>query len=181
MLVDLLCELQSRIVAELSLAIVHSRNFQNDRQVTTGGNGNCVHGNLDTQDFGVLVLQAQAVIDLMVVPGDDVHNQIDLVINLNCTHTEKLCHIDDADAAQFHVIPDQLGCGTDKGGAGNFTDFHSIVRDQTVAALQKFHGVLTLTNRCVLFPPICMIEAEENNKDNIEYKSKVLEILNEYK
>lgn len=34
---------------------------------------------------------------------------------------------------------------------------------------------------CVLFPPICMIEAEENNKDNIEYKSKVLEILNEYK
>ena len=34
---------------------------------------------------------------------------------------------------------------------------------------------------CVLFPPICMIEAEKNNKDNIEYKSKVLEILNEYK
>lgn len=34
---------------------------------------------------------------------------------------------------------------------------------------------------CVLFPPICMIEAKNNDTDNIEYKSKVLEILNKYK
>ncbi len=34
---------------------------------------------------------------------------------------------------------------------------------------------------CVLFPPLCMIEASDNDTDNVEYKSKVLEILNEYK
>lgn len=34
---------------------------------------------------------------------------------------------------------------------------------------------------CVLFPPLCMIEANENDTNNVEYKSKVLEILNEYK
>lgn len=34
---------------------------------------------------------------------------------------------------------------------------------------------------CVLFPPLCMIEASENDTDNVEYKSKVLEILNNYK
>jgi len=34
---------------------------------------------------------------------------------------------------------------------------------------------------CVLFPPLCMLESSKNNKDNIEYKSKVIEILNEYK
>lgn len=34
---------------------------------------------------------------------------------------------------------------------------------------------------CVLFPPLCMIEANENDTDNVEYKSKVLEILNNYK
>lgn len=33
---------------------------------------------------------------------------------------------------------------------------------------------------CVLFPPLCMIEVEENDKDFVEYKSKVLEILKEY-
>ncbi len=34
---------------------------------------------------------------------------------------------------------------------------------------------------CVLFPPLCTIEAEDKNIDNVEYKSKVLEILNDYK
>ena len=33
---------------------------------------------------------------------------------------------------------------------------------------------------CVLFPPICMIEAEKNDTNNVEYKSKVLEIINKY-
>ena len=34
---------------------------------------------------------------------------------------------------------------------------------------------------CVLFPPLCMIEAKKNDTDFVEYKSKVLEILNNYK
>jgi len=33
---------------------------------------------------------------------------------------------------------------------------------------------------CVLFPPICMIDIEDNNKNKVEYKSKVLEIIKEY-
>ena len=33
---------------------------------------------------------------------------------------------------------------------------------------------------CVLFPPICMIEVEEEDKNNVEYKSKILEIINKY-
>lgn len=33
---------------------------------------------------------------------------------------------------------------------------------------------------CVLFPPLCMVEATYNESDNIEYKSKILEILNKY-
>lgn len=34
---------------------------------------------------------------------------------------------------------------------------------------------------CVLFPPLCMIEAEYKDVSDVEYKSKVLEILNKYK
>lgn len=33
---------------------------------------------------------------------------------------------------------------------------------------------------CVLFPPLCMIETEYTGKNDVEYKSKVLEILNNY-
>lgn len=34
---------------------------------------------------------------------------------------------------------------------------------------------------CVLFPPLCMIDVNDNDTDFVEYKSKVLEILNKYK
>lgn len=34
---------------------------------------------------------------------------------------------------------------------------------------------------CVLFPPLCSIDVKENDSDKVEYKSKVLEILNAYK
>jgi stage II sporulation protein R len=33
---------------------------------------------------------------------------------------------------------------------------------------------------CVLFPPICLLEAEETEKDEVEYKSFVKEIINRY-
>lgn len=34
---------------------------------------------------------------------------------------------------------------------------------------------------CVLFPPLCMVEGTYNDSNKIEYKSKILEILNRYK
>ncbi len=33
---------------------------------------------------------------------------------------------------------------------------------------------------CVLFPPICLLEAEETETDNIEYKSLVKELIKKY-
>ena len=33
---------------------------------------------------------------------------------------------------------------------------------------------------CVLFPPLCLLETEENNKDEVEYSSLVQEIINKY-
>ena len=33
---------------------------------------------------------------------------------------------------------------------------------------------------CVLFPPLCVLEAEETNKSNVEYKSLIKEIISKY-
>lgn len=33
---------------------------------------------------------------------------------------------------------------------------------------------------CVLFPPLCLLETEENNKDEVKYSSLVQEIINKY-
>ena len=34
---------------------------------------------------------------------------------------------------------------------------------------------------CVLFPPLCLLDVEREKNDNVQYKSKVLEILKAYK
>lgn len=34
---------------------------------------------------------------------------------------------------------------------------------------------------CVLFPPLCLLEAEETNKDEVEYKSLVKEVIDKVK
>ena len=34
---------------------------------------------------------------------------------------------------------------------------------------------------CVLFPPLCTVDVKKNDTDFVEYKSKILEILKEYK
>ena len=33
---------------------------------------------------------------------------------------------------------------------------------------------------CVLFPPLCLLDVNKNEKNNVTYKSKVLEILKDY-
>ena len=33
---------------------------------------------------------------------------------------------------------------------------------------------------CVMFPPLCLLEAKDNNTENIEYKFLVQEILEKY-
>ncbi len=33
---------------------------------------------------------------------------------------------------------------------------------------------------CVLFPPLCLLEGEENEKDNIEYSSFIKEVIDKY-
>ena len=112
MAVDLLGEFQRGIVAHTALAIVHSRDFQNHCQVTAGGDGNGDHRHLHIQDLGVVILQAQPIINFMGIPGNDLNNEIDLVILLDSTDAEKLGNIDDADAAEFDVIADQFRRGT---------------------------------------------------------------------
>ena len=33
---------------------------------------------------------------------------------------------------------------------------------------------------CVLFPPLCLLEAEENETDEVEYKSFIKELIDKY-
>lgn len=79
-------------------------------------------------------------------PFDD---QIDLAAILDRTHTKELCHIDDADAAQLHIVPQHLRRRADQLVRRDHLDLDRVVRDQAVTALDKLDGRLTLADAAV--------------------------------
>ena len=70
MLVDLGGEFLGGVVAHAALAVVHGGHLQDHGQIPARGDGNGVQGQLDPQQLVEVVLQAQAVVDLLIVPGD---------------------------------------------------------------------------------------------------------------
>ena len=149
MAVNLFGEFLGGIVAHLLLAVIHGGNLQNHGQVPARGNGDGVHGDIDPQNFHILLLQPQAVVDLQGVPGDDFHHKIDFVLAADGTDTEELGHVDNADAPKLNIVTDQLRGGAHQGARGYLPDFHRIIRNQPVTTLEKLHGGLAFADAAV--------------------------------
>ena len=103
-------------------------------------------GDLDPQNVDTLLIQSQAVIDFVVAPGNDVDHQVDDVLPLDGTHAKELCHIDEADAPELNVVPDQVRRGAHETGGGDFFNLHRIVCNEPVAPLDELHSGLTLAD-----------------------------------
>ena len=92
------------VVAVFHLAVFHSGDLHNTGQVSARTNGDGHVGQLHTQYFIGLLPQAQAVVELAVLPLLQLHHQVDLRVKLHRTHTEELLHIDDTHAANLNVV-----------------------------------------------------------------------------
>ena len=68
-----------------------------------------------------------------------IHHQINLGFHLDRAHAEQTAHIHHANAAQFDIMADQLRRRTGQ-HIGNTADFHRIVGNQPVTALDKLDG-----------------------------------------
>ena len=92
-----------------------------------------------------MVLDTQAVIELGLVPLLEVHHQVKLGLHLDGPHTEKLPHVDDADAPQLDIVADDLRRRADE-LVGNASQLHGIVRHQTVAPHNELDTGLALAH-----------------------------------
>ena len=82
-----------------------------------------------------MVLKAQPVVDLLAGPGHNIDDQINGGLFLDGGHAEELGDVDDADAADFNVVADQLRGGAPQGVVGDLADLHRVVGDEPVAPL----------------------------------------------
>ena len=63
---------------------------------------------------GILGFQSQAVVDLAVLPGDNVDDEIDTGAVLDGAHAEELGHVDDANAAKLNIVPQHVRRAADE-------------------------------------------------------------------
>ena len=73
------------------------------------------------------------------------HLQVDLGLRHDRPHTEQLLNVDDADAAQFDVVADDLRCRADQ-LVGHKANLNGVIRHQTVTAHDQFDGGFALAD-----------------------------------
>ena len=148
-LAHLLGELERGVVAHALLAVVDGRDLEDDGKVPSGRDRDGDGWNLHVENFGVLRLNAKAVIRLSIAPGNHVDDEVNVAAVLDCAHTEELGDVDNADAAQLDIVPQHLGCIADELPGRYLPDLDRIVRNQAVSALDKLDGRLALADAAV--------------------------------
>ena len=92
-----------------------------------------------------MVLNPQAVVELGVVPLLKVNHQVQLGLIFDRPEPKELPHVDDTDAPQFDVMPDDLRRGAHQ-PAGELAQLHRVVRHQAVAPHDQLNGHLALAD-----------------------------------
>ena len=85
-------------------------------------------GNIDAQDLNEFLLHAQPIHILDFIPlleGDD---EVEAFVFANGFYPEHLRHVDDADAAHFHVVAREFRAGAKHFAPVHQHRFHHIVR-----------------------------------------------------
>ena len=127
------------------MAVIHSRRFHDHRQVPPGGDGYGDHRHLNIQNTGVLIIQSQPVIRLGGVPSLQLNDHINFLRILNGTHTKDPARINNANAPQLHKVANVAGRRTHQCFVADLANFHRIIGDQSVSALDQLYGRLTFT------------------------------------
>ncbi len=146
MLVDLLGELQRRVVAQLLVAVVHGRHLDDDGQVPPGLDRDRQGGHVHVQDRGVQVIRPQPVVDRAVLPGLQIDDEVDVGLPLDGGHAVQPAHVHHADAPQLDVVADQLWGGALQPVGRHPLDLHRVVGDEPVAPLDQLDGRLALAD-----------------------------------
>ena len=145
-LAHLLGELERGVVAHALLAVVDGRDLEDDGKVPSGRDRDGDGWNLHVENFGVLRLNAKAVIRLSIAPGNHVDDEVNVAAVLDRAHAEKLGDVDDADAAQLDIVLEYRRRGADQLMRRDLFDLNGVVGDQAVAALDQLDGRLALAD-----------------------------------
>ena len=99
------------------------------------------------------------------VPAFQLDDELDALRGPRRGDPEEIAHVDQADAAQLHVVARQRRTGADDDGAAAPADVDDVVRDEAVAEADQLEGALALADAAL--PHHQHAEAEHVDEDAV--------------
>ena len=142
-------QLARRIIAHFLLPVIHRRRFDYYRKISSGFDRNDGQRDIYAEYLDILVIEAEAVIDLFVIPRLELNDHIDFLGHFDSAHTEYSAGVYYADAAQLDKVAYIIRRTADERSRRDTANLDRVVRYQSVTALYKLKGSLTLSDAAV--------------------------------
>ena len=142
---DVLVEFAGAVVAHFFEALVHGSGFDDDGDVAARLYRDFELGHFDAEDIDGEFVHADTVVDFVGVPVFELDDELDLLFVANGADAEEVGYIDNAEAADFHVVADDfVRALSHEQRAIETADFDDIVSDKPVPPFDKRERCLAL-------------------------------------
>src|ERR1019366_9701517 len=111
--------------------------FDEPGQIAPGPHGDGDVGDVHPENLHEFLFDAEAVHVLHIIPGLQRDDEVHALLAADGFDAEHGHYVDDADAADFHVVAGQFGAGADDIPAVHERHLGDVVRDEAIAALDQ--------------------------------------------
>ena len=137
----------------------HRDDFANHREVLARIERHRHERQLDVEQLGALLIESGAVVFARVVPVLELHHDFDALLLAHGANAEQRVDVDQADAADFHVMPGNLMPAANQHVVAAARDVDHVVRHQAMPALDQVEHTFALPD------PGASSEQEAHAKD----------------
>ena len=126
--------------------LVARRHLDQDGDVAARGHRHADHRDPDAQHVVARIVEAEAIVLAARLPALELHDQLDPLRRPGRRDAEEILDVDQAEAADLHVMAGQLGTGAEHERLGAAAQLHRVVGDEPVAADDEVERALALAD-----------------------------------
>src|SRR5437868_5960605 len=141
---QLFLEVLRRVVALQLEQVVARGHLDDGGEVASGAHGNDEQRHFRVEDAVLLLLDAETIVLDAVVPLDQLDDHLDLLAIAHGRDAEQVLDVDDPDAADLHVVLDDLRAASVDRPALPLLQVDDVVGDEAVAARDQVQRQLAL-------------------------------------
>ena len=135
-----------------------------------------INGTRHPEQLVYVLVETETIVLPMLIPALELHHELDSLGRAGRRHAEQIPDIDDAEAAQLHVIARRLGTRAKDHRVAAASDLDGVVGDQSMPADDEVQRTLTLADAAVADDEHAKTEnVHEHAVDDLANRQRIIE------